>query len=144
MRFGLIGYGAWGRQHAQTIAGLSGLSLTTIACASEASAAAAKSAYPSAVVTCDWRDAVADSRFDLALWYFASAGDPVTLRAHGNRRAGRDAGLFDNVSILFRFAGGAYVTINQCVAGFEHSLVLEIAGTDGAVRTHWSGAQDRD
>jgi myo-inositol 2-dehydrogenase/D-chiro-inositol 1-dehydrogenase len=82
--------------------------------------------------------------FDLALWYFAKAGDPVSLRAHGNRRAGRDAGLFDNVSILFRYANGAYVTINQCVAGFEHSLVVEIAGMDGAIRTHWSGMMDRD
>jgi myo-inositol 2-dehydrogenase/D-chiro-inositol 1-dehydrogenase len=36
------------------------------------------------------------------------------------------------------------VTFTQCVAGFEHSLVVEIAGMDGAIRTHWSGAQDRD
>jgi len=82
--------------------------------------------------------------FDLALWYFARNGDPVSLRAYGNKRAGRDPGLFDNVSILVRYANGAYVTINQCVAGFEHSLVLELAGTDGAIRTHWSGTMDRD
>jgi myo-inositol 2-dehydrogenase/D-chiro-inositol 1-dehydrogenase len=82
--------------------------------------------------------------FDLALWYFAKNGDPAALRAHGNRRGGRDAGLFDNVSILFRYPNGAYVTISQCVAGFEHSLVVEVAGTDGAIRTHWSGTMDRD
>lgn len=262
MRFALIGYGAWGRQHAQTIAGLPELSLAAISCASEESAAAARADHPAALVTRDWREAVAapdigivdvvtpnymharvaiaaleagrdvllekpmaTSRadcdalldaelrtgrlvsvghemrqssqwgkvkalidegaigeplflnvnlfrnfyrsgasgwrydkqrvgswlleemvhhFDLALWYFAKAGDPVSLRAHGNRRAGRDDGLFDNVSILFRYASGAYVTISQCVAGFEHSLIVEIAGTDGAIRTHWSGTMDRD
>ena len=30
------------------------------------------------------------------------------------------------------------------MAGFEHHLVLEITGTDGAIRTHWSGSFDRD
>src|SRR6185295_14004585 len=39
---------------------------------------------------------------------------------------------------------GAYVTFNQCVAGFEHHLVTEIAGAEGAIRTHWSGTMDRD
>jgi len=262
MRFALIGYGAWGRQHVHSITSLPGLSLTAIACASAESATAARAAHPDALVTRDWREAVASPdvdivdvvtpnamhaqvaiaaleagkdvllekpmatsradcdalldaerrtgrlvsighemrqslqwgkakslidegaigdplfmnvnlfrnfyrsgasgwrydkarvgswlleemvhHFDLALWYFARLGDPVALRAHGNRRAGRDAGLFDNVSILFRYANGAYVTINQCVAGFEHSLVVEIAGMDGAIRTHWSGTMDRD
>jgi len=251
MRFALIGYGAWGRQHVHSITSLPGLSLTAIACASAESATAARAAHPDALVTRDWREAVASPdvdivdvvtpnamhaqvaiaaleagkdvllekpmatsradcdalldaerrtgrlvsighemrqslqwgkakslidegaigdplfmnvnlfrnfyrsgasgwrydkarvgswlleemvhHFDLALWYFARLGDPVALRAHGNRRAGRDAGLFDNVSILFRYANGAYVTINQCVAGFEHSLVVEIAGMDGAL-----------
>jgi myo-inositol 2-dehydrogenase / D-chiro-inositol 1-dehydrogenase len=82
--------------------------------------------------------------FDLALWYFARHGDPVSIRAVGNQRAGRDAGMFDNVSVLLRFASGAYATINQSVAGFEHHLVLEITGADGAIRTHWSGTMDRD
>ncbi|MEO7760436.1 MAG: Gfo/Idh/MocA family oxidoreductase [Casimicrobiaceae bacterium] len=260
--FGLVGYGAWGRQHAQTIAVLPGLTLAAIACAGDESAQAARAAYPSTRVTRDWREVIADPsldiidiatpnfmhaevavaalragkdvlvekpmatsaadcdailaaeretgrlvsvghelrqsaqwgkvkslidedaigeplflninlfrnfyrsgasgwrydkgrvgswlleemvhHFDLALWYFARHGDPVTLRAHGNQRSGRDPGLFDNVSILIRYANGAYVTISQCVAGFEHSLVLEIAGTDGAIRTHWSGTMDRD
>jgi myo-inositol 2-dehydrogenase / D-chiro-inositol 1-dehydrogenase len=262
MRFGLIGFGAWGRQHAQAIAGLPGLELVAIACNSEDSARAAAAAYPHARVTQNWRgilsdtgvdtidvatpnhlhaevaiaalragkdvllekpmattladcdallaaeretgclvsvghelrqsaqwgrikaliddDAIGDplflninlfrnfyrsgaagwrydrSRvgswlleeavhyFDLALWYFARHGDPVSIRAVGNQRAGRDAGMYDNVSVLLRYASGAYVNFSQCVAGFEHHLVVEIAGADGAIRTHWSGTMDRD
>jgi myo-inositol 2-dehydrogenase/D-chiro-inositol 1-dehydrogenase len=36
------------------------------------------------------------------------------------------------------------VSLNHSVAGFEHHLVVELTGSDGAVRTHWSGAMDRD
>ncbi len=262
MRFGLIGFGAWGKQHAQAIAGLPGLELSAIACNSEDSARAAAAAYPDARVTQNWREVLADSGidtidvaipnhlhaevaiaalragkdvllekpmattiadcdallaaeresgrlvsvghelrqsaqwarikaliddgaigdplflninlfrnfyrsgaagwrydrsrvgswlleeavhyFDLALWYFARYGYPVSIRAVGNQRAGRDAGMYDNVSVLLRYASGAYVTFTQCVAGFEHHLVLEIAGAEGAIRTLWSGTMDRD
>ena len=262
MRFGLIGYGAWGRQHAQAIASLPGLELAAIACEGEESARAAAAAYPGARVTRDWHevpampgidiidvaapnhlhaeiaiaslragrdvllekpmattladcdallaaeretgrlvsvghelrqsaqwgrikaliddDAIGDPQFlninlfrnfyrsgasgwrydrsrvgswlleeavhyfDLALWYFARHGDPVSLRAAGNQRPGRDAGMYDNVSVFIRYASGAYVTITQSVAGFEHHLVLEVTGTEGAIRTHWSGTMDRD
>ena len=263
MRFGLIGFGAWGKQHAQAISSLPGLELAAIACNSADSARAAQAAYPAARVTQVWRDLLADPGiatidvvvpnhlhaeigiaalragkdvllekpmattatdcdallaaeresgrlvsighelrqsaqwgriktlidednaigdpmflnislfrnfyrsgaggwrydparvgswmleeavhyFDLALWYFARHGDPVSLRATGNQRPGRDAGMFDNVSVLLRYASGAYVTFSQSVAGFEHHLVLELAGTDGAIRTHWSGTMDRD
>src|SRR5512141_3003106 len=61
MRCGLIGYGAWGRQHAQSIASLPGLSLAAIACASEESAALARVAFPHARVTRDWREAIGPS-----------------------------------------------------------------------------------
>lgn len=249
MRFGLIGFGAWGKQHAQAIASLPGLELAAIACTSADSARAAVAAYPSARVAQDWREVLADPGvdtvdvatpnhlhaeiaiaalrfgkdvllekpmattagdcdallaaerdtghivsvghelrqsaqwgrikmlidddaigdplflninlfrnfyrsgaeswrydrarvgswlleeavhyFDLALWYFARHGDPVSIRACGNQRPGRDNGMYDNVSILLRYASGAYVTINQCVAGFEHHVVLEIAGAEG-------------
>jgi myo-inositol 2-dehydrogenase/D-chiro-inositol 1-dehydrogenase len=262
MRFGLVGYGAWGRQHAQSIAGLPGLTLAAIACHGEDSARAAAAAHPQARITRDWRDVVAAADvdtvdvvapnhlhatiaiaaleggkdvllqkpmattveacdallaaerasgrlvsvghelrqsaqwgkvkslldegaigspltvnfglfrnfyrsgadgwrydparvgswlleeavhyFDLALWYMECHGDPVSIRAVGNRRAGRDAGMHDNVSVLLRWASGAYLTLNHSVAGFEHHLVLEITGTDGAIRTHWSGSFDRD
>lgn len=262
MRFGLIGFGAWGRQHAQAIAGLPGLELAAIACNSEDSSRGAAAAYPAARITRNWRDlidgpdldtidvatpnylhaeiAIAALRagkdvllekpmattiadcdallaaeretgrlvsvghelrqsaqfgrikaliddgaigdplflninlfrnfyrsgadgwrydplrvgswlleeavhyFDLALWYFARHGDPVSIRAVGNQRAGRDAGMVDNMSVMLRYASGAYVTFNQSVAGFEHHLVVEITGAEGAIRTHWSGTMDRD
>ena len=42
MRFGLVGFGAWGKQHAQAISGLPGLELAAIACSSADSAQAAQ------------------------------------------------------------------------------------------------------
>lgn len=82
--------------------------------------------------------------FDFALWYLEGRGDPVSIRAFGNQRAGRAAGQYDNVSAILRFDGGAYATITQSMAGFEHHLVVQITGTDGAIRMAWSGAMDRD
>src|SRR5205085_1656792 len=64
--------------------------------------------------------------FDLVLWYFARHGDPVSVRAYGNARPGRGKGMHDNVTIVLRYASGAYATINHSVAGFEHHLVLEL------------------
>ena len=46
MRFGLIGYGLWGRHHANAVAKASGAELAAIACASEATAATARQAFP--------------------------------------------------------------------------------------------------
>jgi myo-inositol 2-dehydrogenase/D-chiro-inositol 1-dehydrogenase len=88
--------------------------------------------------------------FDLALWYLEPHGDPVALHAIGNRRTGsgsrpeRGAGMHDNVAVLLRWASGAYVSLNHSVAGFEHHLVVELTGGEGAIRTHWSGTMDRD
>jgi myo-inositol 2-dehydrogenase / D-chiro-inositol 1-dehydrogenase len=262
MRFGLIGFGAWGKHHAHAITGLPGFTLAVIACGSDESARAARSAFPEARVTNDWRellarpdvdvvdvvapnhlhaevaiaamragkdvlvekpmaisvaecdamlaaeretgrlvsvghelrqsaqwgriktliddDAIGDPLFlnfslfrnfyrpgaagwrydparvgswmleeavhyfDLTLWYFARHGDPVSVRAYGSARPGRGDGMHDNVTVVLQWADGAYATLNHCVAGFEHHVVLEIAGTDGAIRTHWSGTMDRD
>jgi len=60
MRFGLIGYGAWGRFHARAIAGHPEAALVAIACSSEATAAAALRDYPQARVTTDYRTLLAD------------------------------------------------------------------------------------
>jgi myo-inositol 2-dehydrogenase/D-chiro-inositol 1-dehydrogenase len=42
-----------------------------------------------------------------------------------------------------RFPGGAYAVVNQTLAGFEHHHVVEIVGTEGSIRTWWSGTKDR-
>jgi len=56
VRFGLIGYGAWGQHHAAALDQTPGVVLSAIACASEASAAAARAAFPEAAVYRDYRD----------------------------------------------------------------------------------------
>jgi myo-inositol 2-dehydrogenase / D-chiro-inositol 1-dehydrogenase len=260
LRFGLIGYGAWGRHHAQAIARAPGAQLTAIACRTGATAAAARGHFPDAAVHLDYRellerpdvDAVsvvlpidlhaevgvaalergkdlllekpmartaeecdrliaaarASGRvlsighelrlsaqwgriktlidagdlgdplymllalfrfpyrrgadgwryerdrvgswileepvhaFDLALWYFERGGDPTSVLAAGNSK-GRGEGLYDNFSALVRFPGGPYALISQTLAGFEYHQVMDVVGTDGAVRAWWSGALDR-
>lgn len=262
MRFGLIGFGAWGRFHAKAIAAAQGAQLAAIACSTEASAAAAREAWPQASVGTRWQDVVDDPSidaidivlpnhlhadvacaalargkhvllekpmattrvdcdrllraaqcssgvlsighefrlstqwgrakrlidegaigdplwvnvnlfrnpyrlgaagwrhdservgswileeavhfFDFCLWYMERYGDPLTIRSHGRSRGARGSGMVDVCSSTLTFAGGAYATINQCVAGFEHHLVVEVAGSEGALRTSWSGAMDRD
>ena len=56
MRFGLIGYGAWGKHHAAALDKTPGVALSAIACASEATAAAARAAFPETAVHRDYRD----------------------------------------------------------------------------------------
>ena len=59
VRFGLVGYGLWGRHHARAIARAPGASLTAIACRSEATAAAARRDFPDVPVHLDYRDLLA-------------------------------------------------------------------------------------
>jgi myo-inositol 2-dehydrogenase/D-chiro-inositol 1-dehydrogenase len=56
VRFGLIGFGAWGRHHAAAIAGTPGAELVAIAARSEATCDAARHEHPSAFVTSDYRE----------------------------------------------------------------------------------------
>jgi myo-inositol 2-dehydrogenase / D-chiro-inositol 1-dehydrogenase len=64
MRFGLIGFGAWGKFHAEAIRKAPGAELASIACAGEASAEAAREKYPQARVHRDWRALLADRSID--------------------------------------------------------------------------------
>ena len=75
--------------------------------------------------------------YDFAMWWLAELGDPVAVGAVGTT-AGE--GMFDNFTSTIRFADGAYATITQSLAGFGHHLVVELAGTAGAIRATWSGA----
>ena len=79
---------------------------------------------------------------DLLLWYFREHGLPVELSADGIPSP-LGAGMYDAFTATLRFADGAYAVFSQCLGGFEHSLVLEIAGDQGALRTWWSGVIDR-
>jgi myo-inositol 2-dehydrogenase/D-chiro-inositol 1-dehydrogenase len=85
--------------------------------------------------------------FDLLMWYFEDVGDPLAVRAVGNS-SGRSPesgtpGMYDNVTTVLTWPGQRYATITQSLAGFEHHMVLEIAGDAGSLRAWWSGAGAR-
>jgi myo-inositol 2-dehydrogenase/D-chiro-inositol 1-dehydrogenase len=266
LRFGLIGYGLWGRHHAEAIVKAPGAELAAIACESEKTAAAARERFPGvaihrdtrtllddasidavdivvpnhlherigvaaleagkhvllekpmalSVAACDRLIAAADASgkvltighefrlstqwerikslidegaigsplyanvslyrfpyrqgsggwrydrdrvgswileepvhfFDSVMWYFAELGDPESLVAFGNERprqgeASTRPAMADNFSTVMRWPGGEYAIITQTLAGFEHHHVMEIVGSEGSIRTWWSGAEDR-
>ena len=51
--------------------------------------------------------------------------------------------MYDNFSAVLRWRGGAYAIVTQTLAGFEHHHVVEVVGSDGSLRTWWSGSMDR-
>ncbi|MFO0061956.1 MAG: Gfo/Idh/MocA family oxidoreductase, partial [Planctomyces sp.] len=60
VRFGLVGYGAWGSHHARAIAETPGAELVMIAANSAQSQAAAASAHPHIPVTGDYKQLIAN------------------------------------------------------------------------------------
>jgi myo-inositol 2-dehydrogenase/D-chiro-inositol 1-dehydrogenase len=80
--------------------------------------------------------------FDFILWFFEELGDPLSIQAFGNSR-NRGEGLYDNFSSVLQFPGGGYAVITQTLGGFEHHLFVEIVGSEGSIRSLWSGAMDR-
>ncbi len=81
--------------------------------------------------------------FDLARWYFAEAGDPVSVYARANARQQDHPELQDNFSATLNFPDGGYAVIAQTLAAWEHHQVAKLTGTDGALWAAWSGAMDR-
>ena len=65
VRFGLVGYGAWGQHHAHSITAHPGAQLVAIAAPSEASRAAAASAHPQAKIFADHRAMLAQTKLDI-------------------------------------------------------------------------------
>lgn len=65
VRFGLVGFGAWGQFHAQSIAGNPEAELAAIVVPSAASREAAAKAYPKARVFADHREMLAQVKLDL-------------------------------------------------------------------------------
>jgi myo-inositol 2-dehydrogenase/D-chiro-inositol 1-dehydrogenase len=77
---------------------------------------------------------------DLLLWYFEENGFPVRVSAWTNQDT---EGLSRDFSAIFEFENGAYGVVSQTLSAFEHHQVIEIGGTEGAIRSLWSGAMDR-
>lgn len=65
IRFGLVGFGAWGRHHAASIAKTEGAQLVAIAEPSEEGRAAARQAHPGASVVADFRELVGRGDLDV-------------------------------------------------------------------------------
>lgn len=65
VRVGLIGYGAWGRHHARSIASLDGAELRAICARSDESAHAAAADFPAATIYRDYRDLLGNADVDL-------------------------------------------------------------------------------
>jgi len=76
------------------------------------------------------------------MWYFEKWGDPVSVLALGNA-VDRGPEMSGNFSAVLRFRAPLYAVITKTVAGFEYHLLVEITGTEGAIRTWWSGSMDR-
>jgi myo-inositol 2-dehydrogenase/D-chiro-inositol 1-dehydrogenase len=65
VRFGLIGYGAWGSHHARAIAGTAGAELVAIAARSEKTRSTAVANHPGAHVYEDYRDLLSREPLDV-------------------------------------------------------------------------------
>ena len=75
---------------------------------------------------------------DLLVWYFGAHGTPETVQATATPGA-----LGGNVAMTVRYGSGAYFTVSQLLDGFEHHCALDIAGTEGALRSWWSAGDAR-
>ncbi|MDO8541848.1 MAG: Gfo/Idh/MocA family oxidoreductase [Opitutaceae bacterium] len=65
VRFGLVGFGAWGQFHAQSIAGNPAAQLTAIVAPSDESRAAAAKAYPQARIFAEHGQMLAEVKLDI-------------------------------------------------------------------------------
>jgi myo-inositol 2-dehydrogenase/D-chiro-inositol 1-dehydrogenase len=81
--------------------------------------------------------------FDLARWYFSSAGDPVSVYARANGARGDDLPLHQNFSAMLNFRDSQYAVVSQSLAGWEHHQTAKLTGTTGAMVARWSGVTDR-
>jgi len=81
--------------------------------------------------------------FDLARWYLARVGEPVSVYARANSRQPGHPELQDNFSAIVNFPSGVYAVISQTLSAFEHHQIAKVTGTKGALWASWSGAMDR-
>ncbi len=81
--------------------------------------------------------------FDLARWYFAAAGESISVYARAIARDPARPELQDNFTATVNFPGGRFAVIAQTLAGFEHHHTVKLTGRTGALWASWSGALDR-
>ncbi len=81
--------------------------------------------------------------FDLARWYLADCGDPVSIYARANSRQQEHPELRDNFSAFVNYPDGEYAVISQTLSAFEHHVMAKIVGVAGAIWAHWSAADAR-
>jgi myo-inositol 2-dehydrogenase/D-chiro-inositol 1-dehydrogenase len=74
------------------------------------------------------------------LWYFEKIGAPKSVTAFTNPG---EKNLSQDFTAVFEFPTGAYGVVSQTLSAFEHHQVVEITGSEGAMRSIWSGAMDR-
>ncbi|BBK44448.1 hypothetical protein STVA_44680 [Allostella vacuolata] len=79
--------------------------------------------------------------YDLVLWYARENGLPASVRGFGEPAA---RGMVRNFGTLLEWQDGSTAFLTQTLQGFEHHTMLELAGTEGAVRTWWSAATARE
>ena len=65
VRWGLVGYGAWGKCHAEAVAKTDTAELVAIAARSQATCDAARESHPQAAVYQDYRDLLARDDLDI-------------------------------------------------------------------------------
>src|SRR5690349_4207916 len=80
IRFGLIGFGAWGKHHARVIAAGKNTELTAIAVRSEKSREEARKTYPKCSVYADYRELLRRPDIDVV---------DVVLPSHLHHEVGR-------------------------------------------------------
>ncbi len=115
VRFGLIGYGAWGSHHAKAIAETDGAELRAIAVPSEESQQRARADFPDAVVAVDYREILGRDDIDAV---------DIVLPTHLHHEASVNA-----------FESGKHVLLEKPMAAsmFECQEILHAAADAGTV-----------
>src|SRR5438445_13275730 len=133
LRFGLIGYGAWGKHHARAIRAAPGLTLAGVACGSDVSADAARRDLPSIRVYSDYRELLRDPSIEVV--------DVVTPNhLHGevgvaSLEAGKDGLLQKRMAVTLaecdRLVAAAERSSGALHVGHELPSSSQVAGLKG-------------
>src|SRR5947209_7864021 len=81
--------------------------------------------------------------FDLARWYMAASGEPITIYARATARIFGQADLHDHFTATIGFADGAHAVIVQTLSAFGHHQTVKVSGTEGTIWAQWNAADAR-